>query len=600
MIALVPVSRFKVTYDVASGRPFSRFETAVLKAIDAGRGDLGGLEAEFAVHPRLITEAVVTLIHAGWVAFGGSVGEWSLTSEGRSALDSGDTPISLSVVRAKPFYVLLERITGTTISASDVRYYTKSELAALWNGALRLAPRVYDNDLDVAQVQHLLPRVLGEWIPWIGPIDLISKNNHWIVAEIDASADRVRGLPDALSSELEGELLQQARQAARTVDQTQTAATLPRWVARPDSRVRQSELTTLPQAWSVALDESSFICGSREHESLLTGALNAAHRHVFVSSAFVAHARVEMLASHISAALHRGTDVDLLWGYEGDRLNSQEQALKRLRKLAYDARQSGATGSLRFNVQPSGSHAKLLIWDEDSVWRAVVGSYNWLSAGPAVDMLEVSVLVAHPGLLALLAREAAALWGRGEGEITSSVPDRWQRRAAEQEASVSGGQVESVEATNCHVRLVRDRGHEAALNRALNESRHRLVVASHRAGPAARWRLATGVGRQRDETFHAAVAFGETSLEADELAELTQTVKELGAKLLVRPSLHAKVLVADDTAIVGSYNFLATDPFGTATATRELSMEIVGGVPVGLLVRLLSHELSARRPASVQ
>jgi hypothetical protein len=200
----------------------------VLKAIDAGRGELAGLESEFSVHPRLITEAVVTLIHAGWVAFGGASGDWALTAEGRAAIESGESPTSLIVSRARPFYALLERLTGATVPSSDVRYYTKAELSSVWDRALRIAPRVHDNELDPAQVQTLLPRSLGEWIPWIGPIDLISKNNHWIVAEMDVAGTRVRGLPDALRSELEGELLHLAALADRSVDGAQLARTLPR------------------------------------------------------------------------------------------------------------------------------------------------------------------------------------------------------------------------------------------------------------------------------------------------------------------------------------------------------------------------------------
>jgi phosphatidylserine/phosphatidylglycerophosphate/cardiolipin synthase-like enzyme len=596
MIALVPVSRFRVTYDVAEGRPFSHFETMVLKAIEAGRGELAALESEFAVHPRLITEAVVTLIHAGWVAFGGASGEWSLTAEGRAAIESGESPTSLVVTRARPFYVLLERLTGAAVATSDVRYYTKAELSGVWDRALKVAPRVHDNDLDPALVQHLLPRALGEWIPWIGPIDLISKNNHWVVAEMDVAGTRVRGLPDALRSEVEGELLHLAALADESVDGAQIARTLPRWVPDPEERTRQGEVATLPQAWSVPIEASSFVIGSSTHENLLTSALSSARRNVFVSSAFVAQSRIETLVDDITAALHRGTDVDLLWGYEGDRPESRDAAMKRLRKVAYDARQADANGTLRFNAQPSGSHAKLLIWDDELTWAAVVGSYNWLSAAPDVDMLEVSVRVAHPGLLALLAREAAALWSRGVADAPSSVPDRWQRRAADLESVVVRGLIEPVENANCHVRLVRDRAHESALRRATTEARHRLVIASHRAGPVAVARLTVRNPVERAENFRAVVTFGESSLEQDELKTLSEQVKILGGGLLVRPSSHAKVLVADDAALVGSYNFLATDPFGTAAATRELSLEIVGEEPVGALVRLLSAELSSRRP----
>ena len=68
MIVLIPVCHYRVHYQIASGRPFSVFERLVLEAIHDGSGTLETLEACFHLHRRVITEAVVTLMQAGWVA----------------------------------------------------------------------------------------------------------------------------------------------------------------------------------------------------------------------------------------------------------------------------------------------------------------------------------------------------------------------------------------------------------------------------------------------------------------------------------------------------------------------------------------------------
>lgn len=68
MIVLVPVSRFRVPYETASGRPYSGLEKAVLSAAANDGATLTSLKAAFRVHERLLVEAAVTLITAGWIA----------------------------------------------------------------------------------------------------------------------------------------------------------------------------------------------------------------------------------------------------------------------------------------------------------------------------------------------------------------------------------------------------------------------------------------------------------------------------------------------------------------------------------------------------
>jgi hypothetical protein len=65
MIAFLPIARYRVVYQVASGRPFSSFERLLLKAIKDGHGSVPALAKMFCIHRRMIVEGLVTLMQAG-------------------------------------------------------------------------------------------------------------------------------------------------------------------------------------------------------------------------------------------------------------------------------------------------------------------------------------------------------------------------------------------------------------------------------------------------------------------------------------------------------------------------------------------------------
>src|SRR5690348_12689916 len=113
MILLIPLSRFEVPYEVGKGRPYSKLEALILRAIEEGAGTLDALRAAFAVHPRLLIEALVTLTQAGWLAVSNEPGRsFVITAEGKQALEVGGVPESLQTWSDET-YVLMERLTGS-------------------------------------------------------------------------------------------------------------------------------------------------------------------------------------------------------------------------------------------------------------------------------------------------------------------------------------------------------------------------------------------------------------------------------------------------------------------------------------------------------
>jgi len=593
VIVLVPVSRFRVTYEIAAGRPFSQLERMILTAIQQGTSTLGGLQEIFQVHPRLLIEGLVTLTQAGWLAFGGPGREgFFLTSEGREAASS-DRPPATIAVSSRRASVVMERLTGGLISNDEVRFVSKRDLERVWDQARRLSSEISANRLDEGQVQHLLPRKQGEWVRWIGPIDMMSKDNHWVPVNVDLAAGTVVGLPEAWLARLRPIIIAKAAHFAESLTEDGRTHTwkigVPRRFQIGDA-VDRDALRIPAVGWQVILSEDDFYFTEDDHERLLTSVLEEARGSVLVASAFANVEKLEVLRPYILATLERGASIDLLWGYMADGSADGRETVEWLRKLAYSAKRDGLKGVVRFNQVPSGSHAKLLLWDAASGFRACVGSYNWLSAlvGGRRDSRprNVSVRISEPGAVGALARCAAALWSGAESEVLTSTGDRWRRIAADLDRAASRSDPAT---TNATIRLILDREHDVLLREWLSTAQHRLLVASHRLGTACETRLVSGEV-ERPSGFSFEVLYGYVDLSEAGFAGIAELIRQIGGTLRQIPEFHAKVVVSDASACVTSYNLLSTDPFGTAQKARELGIIIDGGEPVEWLWSRLRHQ----------
>jgi hypothetical protein len=568
----------------------------ILRAIQEGASDLGELQRIFEVHPRLLIEGLVTLTQAGWLALGGPGREgFVLTSEGREAAGSEQPPSTIAVAPRRAF-VVMERLTGGLIANDEVRFVTRRDLDRVWEQTARLSPEVSDNRLDQGQVQHLLPRRQGEWVRWIGPIDMVSKDAHWLPVNVDPDGDVVVGLPDVWLPRLRASVIEDARRIAMSLSKEGRAHTWTiggprRGRATPGEATDPDALRVPPVGWPAALSESDFCFSRDDHEGLLVAALGEARSSILVASAFASTEKLEALRPHLEATLRRGISVDLLWGYMAGGSVDGRETVEWMRKLEYSAKRDRLKGLVRFNRVPSGSHAKLLLWDDASGFRGCVGSYNWLSAvGGRLGSLPLnaSVRISEPAAGAALARCAAALWVGAESEVLTSTGDRWGRIAADLEMTASRSEPVS---TNAMLRLVLDRDHEVVLREWLRTSQHRLLVTSHRLGPSCEVRLVSAEV-ERPGAFAFDVFYGLADRDDDGLSRIGGTVRRSRGRLKQVAGLHAKVLVSDASACVTSYNFLSADPFGTAKNARELGVAIDGGEPAGWLWNRLHRELS--------
>lgn len=473
MIVLVPVSMFTVPYQVARGRPYSRLERRVLEAIASPQGvstragaTLNSLCETFHVHERLMVEAVVTLVGAGWVAVaGGREAAFVLTGEGQRACSTGKDPASVTVEPATPCTLIFDRTTGQLARRGEVPTVSAGEARIDLNPCT--PERIRGNALDESQFQKLLRPEAGGWVRSIGHARLVTFRRY-VAVRVDLSEQTVVGLPSTWYQALSPEILAVARRKHEEEEEegrlspTPASPTIPPEAMRASRATQASSVpgyqTTLstdvqagrsPSAVALGIssaEPSSFawldedrpewkgasstdasvnatlfsaVAGDESHRRLLAEALSMAERHVLISSPSVTIESLTALGEMIGAAVSRGVRVDVLYGEEGERTSSKD-IVKLLDQVGYHAAARRGRDLLRPAKKPTGSGASLLVFDRaGGPLEAVIGDHMW--CGPSQNGGSTSVHMGGSEFMAQVARAAAGLW------VWGSQPDSAER-----------------------------------------------------------------------------------------------------------------------------------------------------------------------------
>lgn len=621
LLALVPISRFLVHFRTREGRPVSPLERFVMRAAELGPVTVDDLEHMFRVHRRLVIEALVTLTQEGWLAVDGLADSFVLTHDGAGMVGDEGRLRRYSVVAERPQPLVMERITGGLLPNSAVQFWTTNALSDTpWERAIRLPERVTDNALPPSRVaDYLTIPQQGRGKKMLERVDevrLVSRGTHWIPVAIYPESQRVSGLPGPWMLPLSAELLRLANDFT-PVDASDAREALPTPPAQP-----AEELASKPST-KIALHPSrDFLFTRAAHAAYLDQALASARTSVFIASAYLRREVVDALEPTLAAALARGVNVDLLWGYDAD-----EGALQSLKRFSAEAARRGdASGRLEYNRNKgSGSHAKFILWDSaPDRFEACVGSHNWLSAVRADErdvrsrVTDVSVRVEAGPLTRRLAQCASELVHEALG--STRVETRW-RRAAEWrpdpvDLSAAPADAEPTQLTVAllpsglappgveprdgggldgavvvDARLEFDAEHDRLARTWISGTSRRLAVLSHQLGPAGVSRIEALRRREVVPQRELVVAVGRPLPKAGEayMGYVRELVEREGGTWMELPGLHAKLLVTDTSVCVASYNFLSADPANRADHGRELSVIIEHPVVADAVWRLLSN-----------
>lgn len=404
---------------------------------------LASLKAAFRVHERLLVEAAVTLITAGWVAVvGGPEAQFALTAAGSRALDAGHDPVSVTVAAARPQTIVMERITGQAARHADARSWSKRDLGDIMTNAVVMRERIVRNSLDEAQVQKLLPHSQGQWVRRIGPISLTSRQTHFVPVNADIDHGRVQGLPPDWHGALAGRVLQYARSAEqRHGDGSLTAEQLhqvPGRAVRVSPRIGDARGRVASRTTALHVTREDVTRDASAHASALAVAFASARTSLVLASPASDEAAFRQVAEQAADTVRRGAHVHLLFGTVAPE-TSARSLLAVANEIGYRADNNGGRARLRTRDEPTGSGASLLLYD-DPAGRlvALIGDYPWLSSDTAKAQ-STGLVVTQQSLCADLARAVSSLWlGRGSVDARWAAPgERWKglATAAEDQAA---------------------------------------------------------------------------------------------------------------------------------------------------------------------
>ncbi|MEZ4408040.1 MAG: hypothetical protein R3A52_16430 [Polyangiales bacterium] len=554
MIVFVPVTKYSVQYQVATGRPYSALERLVLDAVGEGHRTLDTLCNVFQVHRRVVVEAIVTLMRAGWLALSSNEG-FVLSDLGRRVLNERKDTLPPSIhIEERRAHVILERVQGQVAKNSDVAYVPRSRLREHWELGAHMPKGDRENGVQPGMIESLLYRDQknGEWIRWIGPTHVVRDNVDFVVVHVDPEREVITGIPPQWEALLKEDLLDRARRfMRRNSTQSSGDSELRQFVRLP---TRQVEVNANdPDRHVIRLTQGDLIFGHVEHRTALAAWLEKARTFVVITSAFLSEKTIIAIQPALAAAVKRGILVEIVWGSaEGI---GHGAAMKILKKLEYDSLHAGGTGRLIINRRPTNSRAEVILGDVEGRVSAVLGGGSLLhdDDGPSI-----SIKLRHPSILTTLCRVLADLSSR-DPNLASGTGVLLLRNSA---ATLMTRFTDEQFTGDTEVCLVIDRQHIRLLGELSERPPAKLWIG------AREW---TAIGHEATLLIERALEKGcgdlrvYASVSADAVEDRARIEKHGG----VVDSMPApSVLASDDLAIVGSWPWLASasstsGPYGT-------------------------------------
>jgi cardiolipin synthase A/B len=580
---LVPVLKGKIHFVVDKGRHWSLVEHLILEALASAGWTADDLSQAAAIPKRVVVEALVRLMRAGWVELGIESGRvrFRATSIGARVATFAELP-RIPDLRKRPTNYILDTISGEIFRNREV---------------------LSQGEEDAKKASAGVASVWIEPSSWQTPVDI----NHALTVLLDNDETFVSGQPGGLyrrwlsvlvrggliiSGLPEGRALPALRRAILDAVESAGGAT----DARVEAKVlRDEDLEggNTPNPVPSVFHVNDLVLGGDRHREVLDWILGEAQTQIFIHSTFIDLHRVEALLEKIAAAIERGVKVQIFWGQNEDHegRSSTREAISDLRKNLTVQR---FADNLIFHPNSTGSHAKLIVADAGigGEYVAVVGSCNWLTSSfnsyeVSVVLREAAVVRSVVGCFAKLVCMHDGLWSELASELAlvCQLLDRSKKVFAKRDAQVS---------------VVVGAQHNDYVLRARDEAARRIVLASHRLGTASRPGVITPLGRAAKELKTTVEVFycRRTSpiRKADERQLSAEAASAgIGLEPVLSPRLHAKFLIwDDDDLLITSLNWLSADQ----TDTRSLG-EIGVHVRAPGVARALYENFAAERESTV-
>jgi len=558
-----PIQRGSRRFIVEKGRRWSLVEHALLDAVAIEEGSAKDLEERSDLPRRVVIEALIRLMRAGWVELV-SVGSrlvFQATDDGRNRSQRDRLPAVTQTLASWRGFAI-EQITGSAFRSRDLDIRPYHQL-----------PQASDDQIaiELLHPQSPLPGDLDDILAAVqGDDELIidiDRRPEKLVdrfAVVSVRGESIEGLPPRASFALRNLILARAEHALVASDRSAspTAAVAPQPIPN---------LQSLAPLESHLFEPEDVIIDGPTHVDALHRIIRNASDRLIIHSTFVADQAVADVYPLLVQASSRGVRIDLMWGQDDNASSSTSSSRQAAGRLMGKIASEGRADSIIVHPFSTHSHAKVIVADNGrGGWSGIVGSSNWLSSDLA--SFEVSLWLRDRYLIGELLRTLSRL-SRGR-------PGVWHDFAIDL-AMLSGrvGDGQQPRGRTAKMRLVVDSDHAALALEARDEAQTRIFALSHRLGLSATpVMILPSLAAARARNVVASFFYGRTTgvVTGAQAADLARELRTDGAKIspVARPRLHAKVLGWDDDDLtVTSMNWLSADPADVKTG-KEIGVHV--------------------------
>jgi cardiolipin synthase A/B len=569
----IPVTKRRIQIHVDKGQPWSIIEHLILEAIARGTRLVTELEGGFRLPRRVVIEALIRLMRAGWIDMRQTANQFalSITSYGTRALERNELP-SIERRISRSVIYLCDRVAGHIFRGRELRYFDERKLRerAEHEDIRWLTPGLDEGEVRYSEFADV---ILDHDERWSGA-DLAgesSTDRYALVSVIDGT---VEGLPDRDLPMLRAAILAASSSAANA---------MPSGTASP---LREPEDRVAIPSWPshrIVFDANDLILGGDAHLKIFEYVLRSAITRIVIHSTFINEAVFLRFLPLMLNAIERGVRIDVLWGQDEEAANAERSAAILVAKLVDDPRLKAQQNQLVLHRHSTRSHAKILLADVETEERfiAVIGSCNWLASG--FDSFEASVCLRDATIVRDVVRCLVDLAQAHSGVLTPLASDLYciAESLAEQSPPAN---------PNAKASLVISAEHNDYMLRARDEANRRILVTSHRLGRSGRpGVLIPLIEACKQGVVKADAHYGRLHrIREAEQSQWTADAAAVGVNLkpVAHPRLHAKLLAWDeDSLVVTSLNWLSADPIEFSIA-KELGVSVEA---TGIAKTLFDH-----------
>ncbi|WP_172666939.1 phospholipase D-like domain-containing protein [Pseudomonas chlororaphis] len=567
----VPFCHGQHKFKILKGRRWGVVDHLLLQEIAQRPASAHKLSEDSGLPRRLIIEIIIPFMRIGWVQLTPLDGTYvfEVTQSGLAIAAGEELPMDREPITSIRQFLIdpttgkCHRV-GSRLQNFQVYKKQRADEIAIERGRL-LVDLHFDKIFSSPLESDIYESVAEQDEDIVGYEEYVYQNPYfqtirYVIAKVDSDFN-ITGIPSDTSSELKDRIIQAAQALfsnINTLESTEKTGTFKYQAESPKK--------TLP-TFDIDKDDYQLILGATQHQNLLHTATTQSISRLIIHSTFINPDNLEKNFDAFIDTVRRGVQIDILWGQvEPDSMpatNRYQETIQALYSFNERMRKLGLGELFHIHTEPTGSHAKIIMYDGVNGFSAALGSCNWLASGfnrfeASIMVNDSRVVVEVAGILSQLARglsKTSTALSRELAILTKHLADTPRKCSSAKNLA--------------KLKIVLNDEHHAFVRRARDEAKNKIFICSHRISNVADrpiitpLKSSTTIDRNIEAKLYYGTLSGGLSKESAETLSSELAIHNISLEKISHPTIHAKILSWDlDDALISSLNWLSASASG--------------------------------------